>query len=147
MPIHVSNYVLCSGASNSVTPWTAARQAPLSMGFLRQEYWSGLPFPSPRDLPNPGIEPVVPALAGRFFTICTTREAMSSHTTILILLLFMRNFKMVPHVNAENLQKPMQKHHPLVENENCNLHRGHIFVISTMSPVHVTRRQDDKWAK
>ena len=54
---------------------------------------------------------------------------------------------MVPHVNAENLQKPMQKHHPLVENENCNLHRGHIFVISTMSPVHVTRRQDDKWAK
>ena len=40
-----------------VTPWTAARQAPLSMGFSRQEYWSGLPSPSPGDLPNPGIEP------------------------------------------------------------------------------------------
>ena len=39
------------------TPWTIACQAPLSMGFSRQEYWSGLPFPSPGDLPNPGIEP------------------------------------------------------------------------------------------
>ena len=45
-----------------VTPWTVAYQAPLSMGFSRQEYWSGLPFPSPGDLPNPGIKPVSPAL-------------------------------------------------------------------------------------
>ena len=45
-----------------VTPWTAAYQAPLSMGFSRQEYWSGLPFPSPGDLPDPGIEPGSPAL-------------------------------------------------------------------------------------
>ena len=44
------------------TPWTAAYQAPPSMGFSRQEYWSGLPFPSPGDLPNPGIEPGSPAL-------------------------------------------------------------------------------------
>ena len=44
------------------TPWTVAYQAPLSMGFSRQEYWSGLPFPSPGDLPYPGIEPVSPAL-------------------------------------------------------------------------------------
>ena len=44
------------------TPWTVARQAPLSMGFSRQEYWSGLPFPSPGDLPNPGIEPRSPTL-------------------------------------------------------------------------------------
>ena len=41
-------------------PWTVARQAPLSMGFSRKEYWSGLPFPSPRDLPNPGIKPTFP---------------------------------------------------------------------------------------
>ena len=40
-----------------VIPWTAACQAPLSMGFSRQEYWNGLPFPSPEDLPNPGIKP------------------------------------------------------------------------------------------
>ena len=45
-----------------VTLWTVARQAPLSMGFFRQEYWSRLPFPSPGDLPNPGIEPKSPAL-------------------------------------------------------------------------------------
>ena len=44
------------------TPWTVTHQAPLSMGFCRQEYWSGLPFPSPGDLPNPGIEPRSPAL-------------------------------------------------------------------------------------
>ena len=44
------------------TPWTAACQAPPSMGFSRQEYWSGLPFPSPGDLPNPGIEPRSPTL-------------------------------------------------------------------------------------
>ena len=44
------------------TPWTVAYQAPLSMGFSRQYYWSGLPFPSPADLPNPGIEPRSPAL-------------------------------------------------------------------------------------
>ena len=44
------------------TPWTVALQAPLSVGFSRQEYWSGLPFPSPGDLPNPGIEPGSPAL-------------------------------------------------------------------------------------
>ena len=43
-------------------PWTVAYQAPLSMGFSRQEYWSGLPFPSPGDLPNPGIELGSPAL-------------------------------------------------------------------------------------
>ncbi|ELR52587.1 hypothetical protein M91_18885, partial [Bos mutus] len=50
-------------------------QAPLSMGFSRQEYWSGLPFPPPGTLPNPGIEPVSlksPALAGGFFTTSAT---------------------------------------------------------------------------
>ena len=45
-----------------MTPWSAALLVPLSMGFPRQEYWSGLPFPSPGDLPDPGIEPGSPAL-------------------------------------------------------------------------------------
>ena len=45
-----------------VTPWTVAYHAPPSVGFSRQEYWSGLPFPSPGDLPNPGIEPGSPTL-------------------------------------------------------------------------------------
>ena len=54
--------------SDSVTPWTVARQAPLSMGFPRQEHWSGWPFPPPVDLPDPGTEPSSPALASEFFT-------------------------------------------------------------------------------
>ena len=54
--------------SDSVTPWTVAHQAPLSMGFPRQEHWSGFPFPSPGDLPDPGIKPESPALqADSFF--------------------------------------------------------------------------------
>ena len=51
-----------------MTPGTVARQAPLSMGFPRQDYWSGLPFPSPGDFHNLEIRPTSPALAGRFFT-------------------------------------------------------------------------------
>ena len=51
----------------SVTPWNVAHQAPLLMECSRQEYWSGLPFPRPGDLPDPE-SPVFPALAGRFFT-------------------------------------------------------------------------------
>ena len=54
---------------------TIAYQAPLSMGFLRQEYWNGLPFPSPGDIPNPGFKPASPALAGRFF-FCFTTEIL-----------------------------------------------------------------------
>ena len=53
------------------TPWNVALQAPLSMGFSRQEYWGRLPFPPPEDLLNPGIEPAAlasPALAGGFLT-------------------------------------------------------------------------------
>ena len=62
-----------------------ARQASLSMGFPRQEHWSGLPFPSPEDLPDPGIKPVFPALAGRFFT---TEPPGKAQTVLIILLCF-----------------------------------------------------------
>ena len=51
------------------TPWAIAHQAPLSMEFPRQEYWSGLLFPAPEDLLDRGLEPAPPALAGRFFTL------------------------------------------------------------------------------
>ena len=60
-----------------VIPWTVAYKAPLSMEFSRQEYWSGLPFPSPGDLPDPGLEPLSlasPALTGGFFTTNATWE-------------------------------------------------------------------------
>ena len=52
----------CSVTSDSAALWTVAHQAPLSMGFSRQEYWCGLSFPFPEDLPDPGIKPVSPAL-------------------------------------------------------------------------------------
>ena len=69
---------MCSVVSDSAAPWTVTHQAPLSMGFSRQEYWNGLPFLTPGDLPNPGIKPaslVSPALAGGFFTTSDTWEA------------------------------------------------------------------------
>ena len=70
---HFSCVQLCA------TLWTITCQAHLSMGFSRQEYWSGLPFPSPEDLPAPGIEPaslMSPALAGGFLTTGATWEAL-----------------------------------------------------------------------
>ena len=59
---HFSHVRLCA------TPQMAAHQAPLSLGFSRQEHWNGLPFPSPGYLPDPGIEPLSPTLAGGFLT-------------------------------------------------------------------------------
>ena len=59
---HYEYVITCSVMSDSLTPWTVAHQVPLSMEFSRQEYWSGLPFPSPGDLPDPGIKPGSPAL-------------------------------------------------------------------------------------
>ena len=60
--------VLLLFSASFETPWTVACQAPLSMEFPRQEYWSGLPFPPPGNLPDPVVEPVSPALEGGFFT-------------------------------------------------------------------------------
>ena len=60
--IYIKMCVSCSVVSNSATPWTIAGQIPLSVEFSRQEYWSGLPFPSPEDLSDPGIEPGSPEL-------------------------------------------------------------------------------------
>ena len=76
------------------TPWTVAHQAPLSTGFSRQEYWSGLPFPSPGDLPDPGIQPTSlasPALVGGF---CTTEPP--AHKSIHIL----QEYKQKGNLNA-----------------------------------------------
>ena len=73
--VHWNPDLLCGRAKSPscdrliATPWTVAHQAPLSMGFSRQEFWSRLPFPSPGGLSDPGIEPTSPALAGRFFTL------------------------------------------------------------------------------
>ena len=69
--IHVMCTCVLSHVRFYATPWAVAHQAPVSVGFPRKEYWSGLPFPTPGDLPDPGIKPVSlasPALAGGFFT-------------------------------------------------------------------------------
>ena len=70
------------------TLWTVAHQIPLSMGLSRQEYWSGFPFPTPGDLPDPGTEPMSlasPVLAGGFFTTSTKRvrhKLMAEHASL-----------------------------------------------------------------
>ena len=69
---------LLSHVQLGATPWTVAHQPPLSMGFSKREYWSGVPCPPLGDLPDPGIEPVSltsPTLSGGFFTTSTTWEA------------------------------------------------------------------------
>ena len=65
-----------------VTPWTVTCQAPLSMGFFRPDYWSGLPLASPGDLPDPGIKPTSPALAGGFFTTEPLGKSIYCHSGI-----------------------------------------------------------------
>ena len=75
-----------------VTSWTTARQAPLSMGFFKQEYWSGLPFPPPVDLPDPWIEsmsPSTPALEGGFFTTEPPGKSKTHNKEYLLVLLLL----------------------------------------------------------
>ena len=75
-----------------VTPWTVAHQAPLSMGFPRQEYWSGLPFPTRGHLPDPGIEPGSSARAGRFLTTAPPGKPLTlTQKTVLLILSFQLN--------------------------------------------------------
>ena len=66
----------------TMTPWSVAPQAPLSMGFSWRKCWSGLPCPPPGDLPHPGIEPESPKSAGRFFTTSPTWEAQNNKVQI-----------------------------------------------------------------
>ena len=77
LPLLSSRWVL---SDSFPTPWSIAHQAPPSMRFPRQEYWNELQFPSPGDLPNSGIEPTSPAMAGRFFT---TEPPVNPKATIL----------------------------------------------------------------
>ena len=64
----VDTVYLVSQSNFFAIPWIVLRQTPMAMVFPRQQYWSRLPFPSPGDLPDPGIEPRSPALVGGFFT-------------------------------------------------------------------------------
>ena len=81
---------------DSVTPWTIASQAPLSVGFPRQEYWSGLPFPSSGDLPDPEIKTVSLALAGGSFTPEPPEPNSHLFTPIVQSLLYFKRRKWKP---------------------------------------------------
>ena len=92
------------------TPCTVARQAPLSLGFSRQEYWSGLPFPSSWDLPNPRIESALFSLlalqAGQFFTTSATCEALTRKYMLLFLTPFIyeeTGLEMQLHLSREHV--------------------------------------------
>ena len=74
-----------------MTPWTVAHQAPLSIGFPRQEYWSRLPFPPPGDFPSPGNEPTSPVLAGRFSTTEPREKPFISINSTLLFLVNARD--------------------------------------------------------
>ena len=82
------------------TPWTVAYQPPPSMGFSRQDYWSGLPFPSPGDLPNPGIEPESPALQAD----CNAAEALTSQPPGKPRLIIVTNYKRLSVLNIVALK-------------------------------------------
>ena len=108
-----------SSVSNSATLWTAACQVPLSMGFSRQECWSGLPWPPSGDLPNPGIEPTFlrsPALAGRFFT---TGDNWEAHRPIYGCAI---KFHTAQVQNAHPMDLLRSPTDYLPEEEKCNLY-------------------------
>ena len=106
--VYMCVYCFFSHVQLFATLWTLACKAPLSMGFSRQEYWSGLPCPPPGELPNPGVKPaslMSPALAGGFFTTRTTWEAHmcvfiykqhmreQNHTSIYLLFSKLKSLK------------------------------------------------------
>ena len=75
LEVHLEVYVF-SPVRLFATPWTVAHQAPLTMEFSRQEYWSGLPFPSPGHLPKPGVEPTSPALQANSLPLSHLRRGL-----------------------------------------------------------------------
>ena len=103
--LQLSLCCVCSVVSNSAVPWTVARQAPLSMGFSRQEYWSGLPFPPSGGLPNPGMEPTSlksAALASKFLT--TTRaiweaQKLQPQEEDILIAAATPQWPLIPHFN------------------------------------------------
>ena len=92
-----------------MTPWTVAHQAPLSMEFSRQEYWSGLLFPSPGDLPNPGIEPRSPTLQADALPSEPSGSLMKI-TANQIVKKEVKLFLFVDEINLQKILKMPQKY-------------------------------------
>ena len=119
------------------TLWTVARQAPLSMGFSRQEYWSGLPCPPPGDLPDLGTECkslISPALTGSFFTTSTTWEAPSQQhyeaNGIMTFILQMRELKL------RKVHKLDEGHSHSIMGNRVSGFPPHKFMLYNMLPGH-----------
>ena len=106
--MHVCLLSRCSCVGPFATLWTVACQAPLSIGFSRQEYWSGLPFPSPGDLPKPGVKPVsltLPASSTGFFTTSSTWEFPYKYIYSLILTVMLWTGNHYSHSRDEETKK------------------------------------------
>ena len=163
VPIQVAACVqLFSGS------WTVVLQAPLSMGFPRQEYWSGLLFPPPKDRPDPGIEPTSPALARGFFTTMPPGKPIQVTRCKLLLLLCSHQVRslcgpmdcsapdfLVPHHLLEFAQADLtylqKRCIPLKCNNNHNkicCYVTHLFTISQVNCLKMDRaslNSDPKW--
>ena len=100
-----------------VTPWTAACQGPLSMGFSSPEYWSGLPFPSPGDLPRPGIEPTSPALVGGFFTTEPPGKPLQCVGSQVIMLYTLNIYNLFVDYSSIKLKKNKRAPHGIPMND------------------------------
>ena len=109
----------CSGVSSSATPWTVACQAPGSTEFSRQEYWSGLPFPTPGDLPDQGIKPkslASPALAGRIFITAPSAKPSEVYSSVQSL----SRVRLCDPMNCSTPGLPV--HHHLPESTQTHVH-------------------------
>ena len=121
------------------TPWTVACQAPLSTGFSRQEYWSGLPCSPPGDLPDPGIEPtsLMSALAGEFFTTSATWEAPPENHSLEMTNSFC--FGAIPPLHLKFLQNVLEQVFwfffpklPVIGRISRNIPRGQLFWVKLL---------------
>ena len=104
-----------------VTPWTVACQAPLSMGFSRQEYWSGLPFPSPGELPDPGIEPRSLALQAYYRDLWLNSLCLFISTILLYMSLFSLFQTLVQNTSTSVIPHRWRRHW------NSDLGKLHLF--------------------
>ena len=115
--VYLYTYICCCSVAVLcptlfMTPWTVACQDPLSMGIFRQEYWSELPFPPPGDLPDPGIEPASPALAGGLFTTEPPRKPyiyiythIHTHTHTYVYYIYNINVVFLEYESQKNYLK------------------------------------------
>ena len=104
------------------TPLTGACQAPLSMRFSRQEYWSGLPFPSPGDLPDPGLEPGSPALQADSLSTELSRKLLTAKVLSVFITSLLYSYQMVIHSRLEYKEGVMDSTVPPSQNSYVETH-------------------------